>query len=91
MLVQLGLCQTWSETTLLVFPRDGSFITEKRLSQKHQKAKIKGMFKLEKYVEIQISTVPSTNGESTKLCRMNDNLTSFYHFPCYSKSLELGL
>ena len=25
-LVQLGLCQTWSETTLLVFPRGGSFI-----------------------------------------------------------------
>ena len=23
-LVQLGLCQTWSETTLLVFPRGGS-------------------------------------------------------------------
>ena len=22
--VQLGLCQTWSETTFLVFPRDGS-------------------------------------------------------------------
>ena len=22
--VQAGLCQTWSETTLLVFPRDGS-------------------------------------------------------------------
>ena len=25
-LVQLGLCQTCSETTLLVFPRDGSYI-----------------------------------------------------------------
>ena len=25
-LVQLGLCQTWSETTLLVFPRGGSYI-----------------------------------------------------------------
>ena len=25
-LVQLGLCLTWSETTLLVFPRDGSFL-----------------------------------------------------------------
>ena len=24
--VQAGLCRTWSETTLLVFPRDGSFI-----------------------------------------------------------------
>ena len=24
MIVQAGLCQTWSETTLLVFPRDGS-------------------------------------------------------------------
>ena len=24
-LVQVGLCQTWSETTLLVFPRDGSY------------------------------------------------------------------
>ena len=23
-LVQAGLCRTWSETTLLVFPRDGS-------------------------------------------------------------------
>ena len=27
MLVQLGLCQTCSETTLLVFPRGGSFLT----------------------------------------------------------------
>ena len=27
MLVQVGLCQTWSETTLLVFPRGGSFFT----------------------------------------------------------------
>ena len=26
-LVQGGLCQTWSETTLLVFPRGGSFIS----------------------------------------------------------------
>ena len=26
-LVQLGLCQTWSETTLLVYPRAGSFLT----------------------------------------------------------------
>ena len=25
-LVQLGLCQTWSETTLLVFPRGGSIL-----------------------------------------------------------------
>ena len=27
-LVQLGLCQTWSETTLLVFLRGGSFDTK---------------------------------------------------------------
>ena len=27
-LVQVGLCQTCSETTLLVFPRGGSFIAE---------------------------------------------------------------
>ena len=26
-LVQLGLCQTCTETTLLVFPRDGSYIS----------------------------------------------------------------
>ena len=26
MLVQLGLCRTWSKTILLVFPRGGSFI-----------------------------------------------------------------
>ena len=25
-LVQVGLCQTWSETTLLVFPHHGSFV-----------------------------------------------------------------
>ena len=25
MTVQVDLCRTWSETTLLVFPRDGSF------------------------------------------------------------------
>ena len=25
-LVQVDLCQTWSETTLLVFPRDGSHV-----------------------------------------------------------------
>ena len=31
-LVQLGLCQTWSETTLLVFPRGGSF-KDKELCQ----------------------------------------------------------
>ena len=24
--VQVGLCRTWSETTLLVFPRDGSYV-----------------------------------------------------------------
>ena len=28
MLVQAGLCRTCSETTLLVFPRGGSYITE---------------------------------------------------------------
>ena len=27
MTVQAGLCQTWSKTTLLVFPRGGSFVT----------------------------------------------------------------
>ena len=26
MLVQAGLCRTWSETTLLVFPRGGSYV-----------------------------------------------------------------
>ena len=25
-LVQVGLCRTWSETTLLVFPRGGSYV-----------------------------------------------------------------
>ena len=27
-IVQLSLCQTWSETTLLVFPRGGSYVSE---------------------------------------------------------------
>ena len=42
MLVQAGLCQTCSETTLLVFPRDGSYLicrlcrdAEHRLSSVH--------------------------------------------------------
>ena len=33
MLLQVGLCQTWSEATLLVFPRGGSFI-DHHLGQK---------------------------------------------------------
>ena len=28
--VQSGLCRTWSETTLLVFPRDGSYVKMQR-------------------------------------------------------------
>ena len=30
--VQAGLCQTWSETTLLVFPRGGSNVTSPKLT-----------------------------------------------------------
>ena len=32
MTVQVGLCRTCSETTLLVFPRDGSYYAKKSLS-----------------------------------------------------------
>ena len=32
-LVQLGLCQTCSETTLLVFPRDGSYMSRRLMGK----------------------------------------------------------
>ena len=45
MLVQLGLCQTFSETTLLVFPRDSSFSLCISQAERELRQKLKSAFK----------------------------------------------